>query len=112
LTLLTLFHFIGTITPYPYYKHQESTGTGVDARFGSVLGSNDVKALEESTEADDLRDRQELEKQLKKKMFEEAAASVAEATLEMIISGNDGEIGKGKGKTRGGAGGKKVSGSH
>lgn len=59
----------GTTQPYPYYKHQESTGTGVDARFGKALGSNDTKALEESTEADDLRDRKELEAQMKKRIY-------------------------------------------
>eukprot|EP01040_Poterioochromonas_malhamensis_P007323 gene7323-7901_t len=58
----------GTTQPYPYYKHQESTGTGVDARFGKALGSSDTKALEESTEADDLRDRKELEAQMKKRI--------------------------------------------
>lgn len=60
----------GTAQPYPYYKHQESTGTGVDAKFGKALGSSDTKALEESTEADDLRDRKELEAQLKKKLVD------------------------------------------
>lgn len=58
----------GTKQPYPFYKHQESTGTGVDARFGKALGSSDTKALEESTEADDLRDRAQLEKDLNKKL--------------------------------------------
>jgi len=57
----------GTAQPYPFYKHQESTGTGVDARFGKMLGSSDTKALEESTEADDLRDRAALEAELLKK---------------------------------------------
>ncbi|RYH05451.1 hypothetical protein EON65_44650 [archaeon] len=57
----------GTSQPYPFYKHQESTGTGVDAQFGKILGSSDTKALEESTEADDLRDRASLEATLKAK---------------------------------------------
>ena len=54
----------GTSQPYPFYKHQESTGVGVDARFGRALGSSDTKALEESTESDDLRDRAALEAKL------------------------------------------------
>jgi isocitrate lyase len=58
----------GTKQPYPFYKHQESTGTGVDARFGKALGSSDTKALEESTESDDLRDRAQLEAELAKKL--------------------------------------------
>lgn len=56
----------GTSQPYPFYKHQESTGTGVDAQFGKILGSSDTKALEESTESDDLRDRAALEAALGK----------------------------------------------
>lgn len=51
----------GSGQPYPYYRHQESTGTGVDAHFAKILGSTDVNALEESTESDDLRDREQLE---------------------------------------------------
>jgi isocitrate lyase len=70
----------GTMQPYPYYKHQESTGTGVDARFGLALGQKS-KVLEDSTEADDIRARVELESKLKG--MASAAGSGKTATMKM-----------------------------
>ncbi len=47
-----------TIDPtYTYYKHQSATGTGVEAAFNVAVGSADVNTLSDSTEADDLKRR-------------------------------------------------------
>ena len=47
-----------TVDPtYTYYKHQSATGTGVEAAFNSAVGSADVNTLSDSTEADDLKRR-------------------------------------------------------
>ena len=47
-----------TIEPtYTYYKHQSATGTGVEAAFNTAVGSADVNTLSDSTEADDLKKR-------------------------------------------------------
>lgn len=46
--------------PYEWYKHQETTGTGVQAVFAEHVGSSNVNALKESTEADDLKRREQL----------------------------------------------------
>ena len=47
-----------TIEPtYTYYKHQSATGTGVEAAFNTAVGSADVNTLSDSTEADDMKKR-------------------------------------------------------
>ena len=49
-----------TIEPtYTYYKHQSATGTGVEAAFNTAVGSADVNTLSDSTEADDIKKRNE-----------------------------------------------------
>lgn len=42
---------------YTYYKHQTATGTGVEAAFNRHVGSSNVNALTDSTEADDIQKR-------------------------------------------------------
>lgn len=42
---------------YNYYKHQTATGTGVEAAFNVAVGSHDVNTLNDSTEQDDLKKR-------------------------------------------------------
>jgi isocitrate lyase len=43
---------------YNYYKHQTATGTGVEAAFNVAVGSHDVNTLNDSTEQDDLKKRE------------------------------------------------------
>jgi len=44
---------------YTYYKHQTATGTGVEAEFNKSVGSHDVNTLNDSTEQDDIKKRNE-----------------------------------------------------
>ena len=50
---------LSTVDPrYTYYKHQSATGTGVEAAFAEAVGSSNINALSDSTEADDLKQRE------------------------------------------------------
>ena len=42
---------------YTYYKHQTATGTGLEAEFAKVVGSDNVNILNDSTELDDIKKR-------------------------------------------------------
>lgn len=42
---------------YKYYKHQTTTGTGLEAYFNQVVGSSNSNILSDSTESDDLKKR-------------------------------------------------------
>jgi len=42
---------------YLYYKHQTTTGTGLEAKFNEIVGSSNSNILSESTEHDDEKQR-------------------------------------------------------
>ena len=42
---------------YTYYKHQTASGTGVEAAFSEAVGSSNVNVLSDSTESDDIKNR-------------------------------------------------------
>jgi len=42
---------------YLYYKHQTTTGTGLEAKFNEIVGSSNSNILSESTENDDEKQR-------------------------------------------------------
>ena len=42
---------------YTYYKHQTATGTGCESVFNVAVGSHDVNTLSDSTEQDDIKNR-------------------------------------------------------